>query len=571
MGKKKKSNTQQYWNKYLAWLDSHILIILSGVLLAFIPLYPKLPLFDIIPGYIVRVRIEDLLVLMTTIVWCVQLMRKKVTWKTPLTIVVFLYAITGFLSILSAVFITQTVPLDVWHISKTVLHYIRYLEYFSLFFILYSAVNTTREASLLLKVILLTLLGVAVYGIGQRYLYWPVYSTMNREFSKGIKLVLDENARVQSTFGGHYDLGGYLVILLPLLLGTFYTATQKKIKLTLGTLFILGTWLLVISASRSSFAAYLLATFFTTLLYSLLQSTKLKSFFWLTTRYSALLIVTAVVSIYFGQNIQERLLQTIEGYPVINSNFHAVNGLRKEILYEKIPLALGIKEEKQQKFKVKIKKPKNAITTSEAEVLIASDTQPRPADVYVDVPAPTRIATVSATGEQTTIVVQQKRTYSDNALKHGLSLAIRLDTLWPRAIEGFKKNPLLGSGYATLTKETNTQFTEAESTDNNFLRTLGETGILGFVTFYGAIAIAIKVIYTTPKKRIKKHPMLLLYGVGFVSATIGLLLNAVYIDVFAASKIAFTYWSLAGITTALFTKLPHHNKENDTTSKNTYG
>lgn len=37
----------------------------------------------------------------------------------------------------------------------------------------------------------------------------------------------------------------------------------------------------------------------------------------------------------------------------------------------------------------------------------------------------------------------------------------------------------------------------------------------------------------------------------FFAASIGLLANALYIDVFASSKVAFTYWALAGAILAI--------------------
>jgi hypothetical protein len=46
-----------------SWLDEHILLLLLGFLLAFIPLYPKIPIADLLPGYIVRLRVDDLLIL----------------------------------------------------------------------------------------------------------------------------------------------------------------------------------------------------------------------------------------------------------------------------------------------------------------------------------------------------------------------------------------------------------------------------------------------------------------------------------------------------------------------------
>jgi hypothetical protein len=60
-----------------AWLDKNLLTLLTGILIVVIPLYPKLPLADLIEGYIVRARLEDILILFTGIIWIVQLWRKR--------------------------------------------------------------------------------------------------------------------------------------------------------------------------------------------------------------------------------------------------------------------------------------------------------------------------------------------------------------------------------------------------------------------------------------------------------------------------------------------------------------
>ena len=60
---------------------------------------------------------------------------------------------------------------------------------------------------------------------------------MNREFSKGMRLYLSEYARVQSTFAGHYDLGAYLVVVLPLALAGLFGLREVKFRRT-GC----GTW-----------------------------------------------------------------------------------------------------------------------------------------------------------------------------------------------------------------------------------------------------------------------------------------------------------------------------------------
>lgn len=238
MPKNGKPNTAGQVKQFLNWLDQNILLILSGFLLAFIPLFPKIPLFDVIPGYIVRVRPEDILILFTGLIWLIQVLRKKITIETPLTKIVITYAIIGLLSTLSAVFITKTVPLEPLHVGKTLLHFFRYIEYFSLFFFIFTSIKTKKDLRLLTIIVLLTILAVGVYGVGQKYLYWPVYSTMNREFSKGIRLYLTEHARVQSTFGGHYDLAAYLVIVLPLVMALYYSIKKKAEKYFLGVVFL---------------------------------------------------------------------------------------------------------------------------------------------------------------------------------------------------------------------------------------------------------------------------------------------------------------------------------------------
>src|SRR3972149_7377382 len=98
--------------KLLKWLDDNLILVLSTFLLAFIPLYPKLPLFDILPGYIVRVRLEDIVIALAGIAWLIQLKRGKITWQSPLFKMIGLYIAIGFFSVLSAIFITQNIPFE---------------------------------------------------------------------------------------------------------------------------------------------------------------------------------------------------------------------------------------------------------------------------------------------------------------------------------------------------------------------------------------------------------------------------------------------------------------------------
>ncbi len=525
----------------LKWLDKNILLLLSGFLIAFIPLFPKIPFFSPIEKYIVRVRIEDFLILFTFIIWLIQLMRKKIKIKSLTASIILTYSVVGLLSVISSLWIIKTVPLTTDHVLKTVLHYFRYLEYFSLFFIVYSSITHPKDTKILISAIALSLLGVALYGIGQKYYYWPVYSTMNREFSKGVRLYLTEHARVQSTFAGHYDLAAYLVIILPIILALAYGTQRKIFKISLFFLQLLGVWLLIVSAARTSFAAYALATGWVIVIFGLKQHKIWPKIFWILSRFSILWIVILITMASFGGDIYDRFSQVIESYPQLNSQYSMIEKKTTSVVHRLTSVL------KLDSLLATSTPPENSISTEDAAVIVASDERPsahRPRDVYQDIPDKISIATVSAAGVTKTIIVEKPRVWSDNALKYGLSMAIRLDTLWPRAIQGFLRNPFFGSGYATLNKTSLTDFTIADSTDNNFLRTLGETGFLGFITFYGAV---ISGLFFAIQGFKSKPGLLMNLSIGYCAATIGLLFNALYIDVFAASKVALTFWAVTGL------------------------
>jgi len=563
MGKKIKS--------LLNYLDNNIILLLSGFLLAFIPLFPKIPLFSPIEEYIVRVRLEDIFVLITVIIWFVQVLRKKITINPTFFKLIFSYGIIGFLSVFSAIFITKTVPLENIHIAKTVLHYLRYLEYFSLFFILYSAIKSKEDIKKIFNVIFLTIFAVVIYGFGQRYYYWPVYSTMNREFSKGITLYLTEHARVQSTFAGHYDLGAWLVVILPLLLTIAFKTKNKVLKVISHLAHWGGLWLLIESAARSSFAAYIVAVTLVVIFLSLQKQNLLQKLFYFITRYLFIGITVIITMVYFGGSLAERLLQVVESYPQVSATYTYIDKTRKEIIENSVGKVFSSLMPEAQK-------PDNGISTDEAvQIIVSSDTRPvtgkpgekeRPTDVYVDVPDLVKVATISATGEKIFITIEKERTYSENALKYGLSFAIRLDTLWPQAIQGFYRNPFVGSGYATLNKNTLYLFTEADGVDNNFLRTLGETGLLGIITFYGTILMAMGFAFKAIRNN--KDELLLTFAIGYFAGSFGLLINATYIDVYAASKVAFSFWAITGAFIAYYQIVERQSKlKKDFTLKKT--
>ncbi|MEK7526460.1 MAG: O-antigen ligase family protein [Patescibacteria group bacterium] len=122
------------------------------------------------------------------------------------------------------------------------------------------------------------------------------------------------------------------------------------------------------------------------------------------------------------------------------------------------------------------------------------------------------------------------------------STSIRLNVEWPRAIRALTKNPLLGTGYSSITL----------ATDNDYLRFLGETGILGFLAFFLVFfKSGIEFLKYTIENYSKESNLKSIFVYGMVGATVGILINAVFIDVFEASKLAIMFWLMMGLAIGL--------------------
>lgn len=542
------SRLQAFPKTLFHWITSQWFLVLCVSLLLFITFYPKIPLFDVIPGYIVRARLEDLFLMLVNFIFLIQLLRKKYTLDTPITAILIFYTVVGILSMLSAVFIVHSVPMVPLHISKMLLHFLRRMEYFSIFFLFYNAVKTQRQIKIVLFALVIMVFGISVYGYGQKYLYWPVYSTMNREFSKGMRLILTDHARVPSTFGGHYDMSAFDMFALTMILAMFFYARSKKYKVVLLVAYLMGFWLLILGSSRSSFLGYLLAVSLLVLFIGI-QKASLK---WAVSRGIAVIGFSMLIMVTFG-DLSSRFTQL----GVVQEANQRLEALMKSVK-EKPKDAIEVNPVTEtDQLPVPVATPTATTSAGTTPIAVGQATPipntALPPDVYVNVP---NLETVTSTksGVTTTTVIQVPREYSDCTYVYGLSACIRLETLWPRALNGLKRNPLVGSGYSTLTKATPGEFTEAESTDNDFFRNLGESGLLGAIGFYGPIGL----FFIASLKSLKKKHTPVGYAVifGIMAGSLGLFFNADYIDVFEASKVAYMYWSILAVGFAWLTMLP---------------
>ena len=111
--------------------------------------------------------------------------------------------------------------------------------------------------------------------------------------------------------------------------------------------------------------------------------------------------------------------------------------------------------------------------------------------------------------------------------------AIRLNYEWPLAIRAFMKNPFLGTGYSSL----------GLATDNDFLRSLGETGVLGSLAFFFLITRIVRDFW---KGYQDKDQFTKILSAGMLIMVFCFVTNGLVIDVFEASKIATLFWLISG-------------------------
>ncbi len=502
---------------FSAFVRKHLLFIYTAFLTLFIPLYPKIPL-EGVRNTFVYLRLDDIAVAVGVMLWLFYLLKKKTTWKTPLTIPIVLYWIVGLIStVVAIIFIFPTIPNVFPH--DAVLFYLRHIEYLVVYFLAFSAMRDKKYLPWMSGILVFTMLLIIGYGFGQaRYpSVFLAYSTMNEQFAKGIPLILQSGARIQATFAGHYDLAAYLVMLIPLI-GSLVFGTKKWYwKILFVITAILGLILLLLTASRTSYAVYLVAV----VLMLILQKKKV----WIV----PVLVISVLLLLSF-HTLAQRFADTLtQQSVVIDARTHQVVGLANQ-------------NTKTGKVTVVEKTPVGQNLAPGSGYIVSNTQQPiqKTSDVIF------KKTTLHAGTESAQITNLRGDFIVQKALAYDDSFTTRLQGEWPIAINAFLREPLLGSGYSSI----------GLASDNNYLRMLGETGLLGFVSFL--FIFLITGIYAYRVLPDVDSPLAKSIILGTLSGIFGLGLNAILIDVFEASKDAYTLWMLLGITVGILSLYQKH-------------
>jgi O-Antigen ligase len=577
-------------------IDEYALTTILSIFIFLIPLYPKIPLININYSYI-SIRAEDFVVAALLLVYAIQLLRRKVHIPAIFIWPFVFFGASILVSYGLGVFVTKTIVYP----QIGLLHTLRRFEYMSIFFVAASAVRNTKHFKFLLYSFFASVCLVALYGIAQRFAGFPAVSTMNPEFAKGRILFLTPEARVSSTFAGHYDLASYLVFSLPILWGFYMTLISERIspltnwlarsvrfayssltsiyhltlkrlkalahhiqinddivhterftsslpqllymsilailvvgilanavktfelpimttlgigillfslsfqwarRLTMLVLIFISLFTLILTASRTSFIAYIVTV-------------PALLFFFKRYAYTILIITLSIVLMVTNKSLSDRFSKTIQ--------------IRQFLINVETGDTLVV-----QKSNSKDLPAGSAILRKiDTKKLSASDEKLKQQLLLEASQSATLSGGVASAGSYTEV----------SAVGVDVSTAIRLQIEWPRAINAFKRNPLFGLGASSIT----------EATDNDYLRWLGEFGLAGFLSFtFILYLIAHFIMVRIPLISAQLQPLYwgALFGMG------ALMINAGYIDVFEASKVAFTYWFVMGIMVGSLYKFP---------------
>ncbi|MGA2911301.1 MAG: hypothetical protein ABSE17_01490 [Candidatus Levyibacteriota bacterium] len=511
------------WN----FFKNNLLKIGISFLLVFIAWYPKLPSVHIAHTW-VYIRLEDFSILLVVGIWFLQFILRRVKLPPKIWLTVPFYWGIGLISlVLSLIFIGP--HLANFFPSVAALYYVRHIEYLILFFVAFSTIKSTKDVRDYVIILLVTVFGFSLYAFGQRFYLdawvafphffekypycFPSFQTGNEEFAKGIPLCLPKDARITSTFAGHYDLAGYLVLVIPILVAVLLFVKKRLYQILGFIVTLISIMVLIFTASRISFVAYLLGLTATLVL---IKRKKLIIPFY---------ILSIVLLLIFSGSTAKRFMETFRFMSVVTNNQGQVVGQLPSSLQGKISnnIIENVPTQNLPEGSGYFGLPQLSAPQKTNQALVQSALSIEQARKLKLENGGVEISTVSGS-----FLVKK-------VLVYDISFTTRFQAEWPNAWNAFLRDPLFGSGFATITL----------AVDNNYLRILGETGLLGMVSFlsiFFVLALILKQALPAIKDKMSRA-----YLLGITGGLIGLFFNAVLIDIFESSKVAETLWILLGI------------------------
>lgn len=493
--------------------------------------------------------------LFVLLVSSVVVFRNKGAIRTPVTMPMFLFWIIGAVATLHGILIIFPETANVFA-NVAFLSYLRRIEYMSVFFIAYWSMKDKSLLHYVVIALTITISAVVVYGFGQKFFGFPAFLTMNEEFAKGIPIRLSALSRVSSTFAGHYDLAAYLVFIIPIMVSLLFGYRNLLAKALFFIVSVFGTLLLFMTVSRISF----FALFISLGLVIFFQKKKLALLMLPVVAIGTLVFLGFFPSLLarFGSTVKEVnvLVDAQTGNPIahveeVSRQYFENKVIRQQFSRDTRNLdqyasssASVIVPYTNIREKVILLTEPNAPTGEDLPQgtgyinLPLSPVTHKEGNIYFEKKPDPKTGTINVYIINGDFLIKK-------AFAYDLSFTTRFQGEWPRTLAAFKRNILIGSGYGSVSL----------AVDNSYLRMLGEVGALGFIAFFSIIIVtgflirkALPAIDSQPARS---------FILGFVAGFAGLSVNALFIDVFEASKVAFVLWILIGVVLGLLELYKH--------------
>lgn len=462
-------------------------------LLAFILLVPKFQLISV-GGTYVNIRIEDFLVGIVYLLWLIAIIARRFSLQSVFHIrALLLFLIYGAFITFMGIFAFDTVE----NPNLGLLHWLRRVEYFGMYFIAASVLKPER-----IEKYCYGLLGVGVttwiYGIFQYNDILPGVHTLSQSGNLG---TYSEIGYLISTFAAHYDFGAFLILMVMLSVWGYFSHDAWSKKIGFIVLALAFWWMSRIVYGRAAYLGMLVGLIFV-----------------------------------FGVKFSGWILLPI--YEVFKTFDRYFGGKFSRYSYDlefswtkPKPLPTGA--------------PPSPTPTPE----FVSNLTPRIGEELIPNPTsrfPNAQRSISKEGATSfldnmvnSLSVKLKSLTGSFDLKLDPSANIRLQE-WQDAIAKVGYHYWWGGGY----------YTAGLGTDNDYLRALVEVGVIGLAVFLLILFDFFKIAWQLFRHVVdskEKH-----FYLAFMGFLIGLMVEAIFIDIFEASKIAFLFWFTCGMVSVGF-------------------
>lgn len=434
---------------------------LDWLLVAVVGLVVLVPKFDLlaVPGTTTTIRFEDFAVAGLYVIWLGWLAwRRKWPQWSWVHVLMLVVVLVGVLSTSWGM-----IAGHVTHPELGVLNVLRRIEYFGMFWVAFSWMRPER-----LKQYVGVLLGISlvvvIVAVLQFFGWLPMFSTW--QGYSGQVLYFDQNfIFLISTFAGHYDLGGYLILMTPIAMAGLLLMRRVFLKLLLALLLAGYYFVLYFSYSRAAYVAIM----------------------------GEMVIFFVLVKMYWLSLLPALNIARV-GYLYMTGKFSRYD------------------------YDIAIVKTTPTPTVAAGHHVATVSATPVPHISPVHKLTPAKSIAIS----------------DDTAVTLDPGGAARID-VWKNAWNHFVHHPIFGTGYSSI----------GTGADNNYLRMVAETGLVGLVAFLALVGYVIYYFFRSAMELMKGWPRLFLLAL--VTGMVGLLAQAVLIDIFESSKVALLLWFLVGL------------------------